>query len=721
MELKRLFLALSLSLLTGLTYAKTTVDKVATTTESSRLVPTKRESFPKLAPELDFARSTVLVSMILTQFEYDKKPLTVAMGEKVYDNYFKMLDPQKMYFIAEDIEYFSSAKPVMSKMIREGNLRFAFDVYKLYRERVADRLDYVLSLLDKPFDFSVDEEFNVDRKKAEWAKNNDEANDLWRKRVKNDFLRLKLNKTDDTKIREILRKRYINNHNQVVRMNSEDVAEMFLNAYADSTDPHTNYYSPTSAKNFDVQLSLSVEGIGAVLQKRDEYGQIREVVAGGPAARSGELQPGDRIVAVGQGDNGPMEDVIDWRLDDIVKKIRGKRGSVVRIEVIPADSGLDGKHKTIRIVREKVTMEDQAARSKVIETNVDDIKRKIGIITVPSFYEDFEGRSNGNKNYKSVTRDVKKILDTFNQEGVEAVVLDLRENGGGSLNEAANLSGLFLGNNQNIVQIRSAEGSISGVRSRGVEQVWKKPVVVIINRISASASEIFAAAIQDYARGIVVGGDTWGKGTVQTFRPLADFLRFPDEDDNKLGALKWTIQKFFRVNGSSTQVKGVSPDIEFPSVFVNEELGESSYDNAMPWTEIPAAKYQPFTTKLKATITQLSKKHQARVEQSASWQLFKDETEYRLKEAKRKSFSLNLAKREAEFVATDRIYKEFEQRRKELGEDDASKLEMDDGLAMGEGNLKKELEDAKKRRESIDTVAKEAANIASDLVTLSKK
>ncbi len=720
MKLKSLFLVTSFTLLAGCVYA----DKVQPTTEApivakvekarTGVQAVKTEDFPEIKPELSFARASVLVSNILTRFEYDKKPLDLKMGQDVYDAYFKMLDNQRMFFTAGDLVYFDSARDLVSNMLKNGDLRFAFDVFLTYRERVAQRYDYAISLLDKPFDFTVNEEFNVDRKKAAWPKNEAEANDLWRKRVKNDYLRLKLTKTSDEKIRETLRKRYINNRNQMVRMKSEDVAEMFLNAYADSTDPHTTYYSPTSAKNFDVQMSLSVEGIGAVLQKRDEYGQIREVVAGGPAAKDGRLQPGDRIVAVGQGEDGPMEEVIDWRLDDIVKKIRGKRGSVVRIEVIPAEGGLDGEHRTIRIVREKVLMEDQAARSKVLETNVDGVKRKVGVITVPSFYEDFDGRIKGTPNYKSVTSDVKKILEGYEKEGVEAVVLDLRGNGGGSLNEAANLSGLFIGNNQTIVQVRSAEGSVNNVRSRGVDKVWEKPVVVIVNRISASASEIFAAAIQDYNRGVVVGDDTWGKGTVQTFRSLGEFVRNP-EDRESVGALKWTIQKFFRVNGGSTQVKGVTPDIIFPTAFDTKELGESSYENAMPWTSIEAAEYTAGSG-MADDIKQLKKNHEKRIADSGSWQLMKDETAYALKLSQQKSYSLNLATREEEREKMSATYKDFEQRRKALGESDVATFKLDDGLAAGEGNLKQELEDEKKRKENIDTIARESANIAADLI-----
>lgn len=752
MKLKTLFFAASLTVLAGCVYAdKQTHERIEqleqaqTKPAAASVSPAKAgnssSDVPKLAnasteqadtrvssslrlpeikaiaPEISFTKASIIIANILTRFEYDKKPLDLEMSKRIFEEYFKKLDPQKMYFLEDDVEQFRKYQPLFSEMLLKGSLHIPFDIFRLYRQRVEERYDYVLKLLDEPFDFSADESFTIDRKKMDRATTDEQINDVWRRRIKNDFLRLKLANTDEQKIREILRKRYVNNRNQILRMNSEEVAELFLNAYSDSTDPHTTYYSPTSAKNFDVQLSLSVEGIGAVLQKRDEYGQIREVVAGGPAARSGQIHPGDRIVAVGQGESGPMEDVVDWRLDDIVKKIRGKRGSVVRVEVIPAEGGLDGEHRTVRIVREKVMMEDQAARSKVLDVSLDGQTQKIGLITVPSFYEDFDARINGDSTYKNVTSDVRKILADYDKQGVSAVVLDMRDNGGGSLNQAANLSGLFIGNQKSVVQVRSAEGRISNVRSSGIEQVWDKPVVVIVNRISASAAEIFAAAMQDYNRGIVVGDPTWGKGTVQTFRALNEFLRNPDKED--LGSLKWTIQKFFRVNGSSTQVKGVHPDINFPSMFDPKELGESSYENVMPWSEIEPTSYTALDS-LAPTIKQLQKQHEDRIKTSGSWKLMLDETDYALGLSQRKTYSLNLQTRQAEREQMSETYKEFEERRKALGEGDVATFKLDDGLAHGEGNLKQELEDEKKRKENIDAVARESANIAADLVLMQK-
>ena len=691
--------------------AESTAGKTESVTSGSLKKPQKQA----LSPDIEHAKAAIIVSNILTRFEYDKKPLDTAMSHAIFDEYLKMLDPSKMFFLQSDIEKFSAVKDQMNDMLLSGRLEIPFDIFEIYRDRVEQRFDHVLSTLKDDFDFSVDESFELDRKKSKWVETNEEINDLWRKRVKNDYLRLKLAGSTDQKIKETLSKRYINNRNQILRMSSEDVSEMFINAYASSTDPHTNYYSPTSAKNFDVQISLSVEGIGAVLQKRDEYGQIREVVPGGPAAKSGQIQPGDRIVAVGQGAKGPMEDVVDWRLDDIVNKIRGKRGSTVRIEIIPAEGGIDGKQKVVTLVRQKVTLEDQAAKYKILDVENDGQARKVAVITIPSFYEDFDARARGEENFKSVTRDVRAILEELNKANVDGIVLDMRNNGGGSLTEAANLSGLFIGGPSPIVQVRTAEGSVSNVRSMKTDMVWDKPLAVLVNRISASASEIFAGAMQDYGRGVVLGDPTWGKGSVQTIRGLNEFLRRPQ--DEELGSLKWTIQKFFRVNGSSTQVKGIVPDIIFPTVFDAKEMGESSYENAMPWTEIDPASYKPVGD-LKPTIVNLARLHKDRVNESGSWKLMQDELDYARKLSDQKVISLNYQTRleERENMETQR--KDFEARRKELGESDVGGFRLDDGLQAGEGNLKEELANEKKRKDNIDIAAKEAANIVADMVNM---
>lgn len=672
---------------------------------------------PHLRVESAFQNAGLIVAGVLPRAAYEKLPLDATMAERIIKAYFKRLDPQRLFFLADDVAHFSQHPAALADSLKQGQLDWAFSVFTLYRDRLIQRYEYVLALLHCDFDFTREESYHFDRKDSPWPETLDQAQQLWRQRVKNDYLRLLLNQKSDQDIRRTLLKRYTNNRNQLLKMNSEDVAEFFLNAYTESTDPHTAYFSEKSKEDFDVRMSLSVEGIGAVLQKRDEYGQIREVVAGGPAALSGQIFPGDRLVAIGQGDDGPMEDVLDARLDDIVKKVRGKRGSVVRLELIPAEGGLDAPHKMVRLVRDKVLLEDQAARSKVIQAQVGGKDYSVGIITIPSFYEDFSGKHAGQADYKSLTTDVQSILQQYKDTGVQAVVFDLRNNGGGSLKEAANLSGLLLGKGQTIVQVRNATGGGSAVRSQ-VDRLWDKPVVVVVNRVSASASEIFAAAMQDYSRGVVVGDPTWGKGTVQTFRPLVDFLRNPDGYE-RLGALKWTIQKFFRVNGSSTQLIGVTPDIAFPHSFDHDNFGESSYENVMPWSEIAASRSYKAYPRLAEGLKALKERHEARVASSPNWQLLLDETAHAQTLAKRQSYSLLLSERQAERSKQDAIYQSFAQRRKALGEGEVRAFKLDDGLAAGEGNLKQELAEEKERKAHTDVVAREAAHIAADMVHLS--
>ncbi|ADU92076.1 carboxy terminal-processing peptidase [Taylorella equigenitalis] len=676
----------------------------------------KPAKFKELEFKENYARATILSALIFDRFQYEKKPFDSKLQSLVFENLFKSLDTNKMIFTKEDIASFKKYESQILNYYKKGQLQIGFEIFNLYKHRLVERYDYAISLLNNGFDFSKNEEFIIDREDLDWPATHKEANDLWRKRIKNDYLRLKLANVEDEKIKTTLRKRYINRRNTVARMDGEQAAEYFINSLGDSLDPHTTYYSPSSAKNFDVTISLSVEGIGAVLQKHFEYGQIREVVAGGPAAKSKLINPGDLIVGVAQGDDGAFEDVIDWELDDIVKKIRGKRGSTVRIQLIPAGSGLDGKPKEVKIVREKVSMEEQAARSKVIEAKTDGKTHKVGVITIPSFYEDFDAQRAKEKDFNSLSKDISKFLDEYKKNGVEALVLDLRNNGGGSLNEAAKVSGLFIGNREKVVQVSTQNGEIKMVESRGVEQLWDKPVVVVINRFSASASEILAAAIKDYGRGVIVGSQTWGKGTVQTFRDLKDFLR-NDAQYTDLGAVKWTIQKFFRVNGSSTQLKGVEPDIEFPSSVDKEKLGESSYDNPLPWTILRPADFKPFAD-LKESIAKLNTLHKDRVEKSGSWSLLKKENDFRLKLSQRKTYSLNFDARKKEREEMDAQIKAFDKEREELGEINFNDLKLDDGLARGEGDLNEELADEKKRKENLDTIARESANIAADMISV---
>ncbi|MCB1572180.1 MAG: carboxy terminal-processing peptidase, partial [Xanthomonadales bacterium] len=546
-------------------------------------------------------------------------------------------------------------------------------------------------------------------------------------------------------IRETLDKRYSNYLERVRQLNSEDVFQTFMNAYATAIEPHTNYLSPRASENFDIAMRLSLEGIGAVLQRLDEYTAIREIIPGGPAAKSGKLNPGDRIVGVGQGASGPIVDVIGWRLDDVVDKIRGAKGTVVRLEVLPDAAGPDGKHELLTLTRNKVSVEEQAAKKSVIDVKNGDTTRRIGVITLPTFYQDFDARRRGDEDYKSATRDVERLLGELKDEKVDGVVVDLRNNGGGSLDEATDLTGLFIDKGP-VVQIRDASGRIEEKSDRRAGAAWTGPLAVLVNRASASASEIFAAAIQDYGRGVIIGEPTFGKGTVQNLLNMDDMAR---NEKPTFGDLKMTVQQFFRINGGSTQLRGVTPEISFPLTAASDEFGESSYDNALPWTSIQKADYQPVAD-LKPVIPMLIARHEARTAKDPEWQGFEED----IADAKRiraeKTISLNEqvrikerdeqeAKRKARealaggaFPNQDPAAKTREDALKDTGkppavaaaalqgaaadgdEPSATVTLEDDGLQPDERSIAKDLAREEQRKARRDIVLNEAAQVLSD-------
>lgn len=561
----------------------------------------------QLKPSVGQTQAALWASRVLARYHYKAVPLDDAMSAKIFDAYFKSLDSEKLYFTQADVDSFAPARTRLDDAINNEDLTLPFQMYNVYQQRFFDRMAYARELLKGKFDFSTDETLQIDREKAPWARNEDEARDLWRKRVKNDWLRLKLAGKDDKSIRETLDKRYEGYQTRLKKLNNEDVFQMFMNAYAMAIEPHTNYLGPRSAENFDIAMRLSLDGIGAVLQSRDDYTVIREVVPGGPADKSGKIKVGDRIVGVAQG-NGPFTDVMGWRIDDVVQLVRGERNSTVRLDVLPADAGQDGKHATVSLVRQKISMEEQSAKKQIIEVKDGGVKRRIGVIQLPTFYQDFDARRKGDKDFKSATRDVKRILTELKKEKVDNVLIDLRNNGGGSLIEAVELTGLFIDKGP-VVQQRSAEGRIEVESDTDAGLAWDGPMGVLINRGSASASEIFAAAIQDYGRGVIIGEPSFGKGTVQT---LINLDKFSQSDKMKFGELKMTIAQFFRINGGTTQLRGVTPDIKFPVTSDDDSFGESSYDNALPWVQIKPATFLP-AGDLKELVNPLQKKHDARV------------------------------------------------------------------------------------------------------------
>lgn len=668
------------------------------------------------------SQAAQLSARFLTRFHYDAQPLDDAMSSRVYDAYFKLLDGEKVFFTQADMDKFEPMRTKLDDAIWNQDLSGPFAVFNQYVQSAVARMEYARSLLKQGFDFSADESYTFDRKNVAWPTNQAELDDVWRKRTMNDWLRLKLAGKDDAEIRKTLDKRYTGYIERVKQLDGPDAFQSFMTAYAETTDPHTDYLGPRAAENFDIAMKLSLEGIGAVLQARDDYTQIRELVPGGPAGLSGKFQVGDRIVGVGQGDKGTIVDVIGWRLDDVVNLIRGKKDTVVRLEVLPADAGLDGKHEIINLVRKKVSIEEQAAKKKVIEIKDGDVTRKIGVIDLPTFYSDFGARSAGDKNFKSATRDVARLLGELKQEGVQGVVMDLRNNGGGSLAEANSLTGLFIDTGP-VVQVRDSRGKVEVQGDDDVGMVWSGPLAVLVNRGTASASEIFAAAIQDYQRGLVIGEPTFGKGTVQNLVNLDRFAQ-GESDKPQLGELKMTIQEFFRINGGSTQLKGVTPDIEFPKNGDAKDFGESTYVNALKWTRIAPAEYKTVAD-FSQYLPVLKQQHDERVAQSPAWELMLDELKhYRTMRAKT-SISLNYATRQTERNELDALQKEFRARHKAIDGTDDSLLaddssRLDDGLNANERSLKIELKQEKEAKKAKDVQLNETAHILFDAVGMIK-
>jgi carboxyl-terminal processing protease len=544
-----------------------------------------------LEPQMEQRYASNLATKFLTNWHYKDTRLDDELSSQIFDGYIELLDPNKIYFLSSDIELFERYRKGLDDSLRHSDLSPAYEIFNVYIDRVRQRVNYTRERVKQPFDFTADEFYHFDREDDPWADNTAELDELWRLRVKNDYLRLKLTDKEDEAIVETLTERYDNLERRINELNAEDVFQFFMNAFATSIEPHTAYLSPRNSENFEISMRLSLEGIGALLGRENEYTTISSVVPGGPASKDGRLKAGDRITAVGQGAEGKMVDVIGWRIDDVVDLIRGPKDTIVRLDVLPKDASVSGPTSLITIVRNEVKLEEQAAKSSIIEIPGDAEGEivKIGVIDLPVFYLDFNGRAQNKPDYRSSTRDVRKEIAHLEEEGVRGIVIDLRNNGGGSLLEATTLTGLFIDKGP-VVQVRNSNGRISLEEDIEAGMAWEGPLAVLVNRYSASASEIFAAAIQDYGRGLVIGEPTFGKGTVQSLLDLDDYA---PSDSPGMGQLKITMAQFFRVNGGSTQNRGVEPDIRFPSVGDPAEYGESALDNALPWTSIDPARYEP--------------------------------------------------------------------------------------------------------------------------------
>lgn len=545
----------------------------------------------KIEPEMEHRYASNIATRFLTNYHYKRTRLDDDLSSQVFDAYLEILDPNRIYFLSSDIALFERYRVGLDDSLRHSDLLPAYEIFNIYVDRVQERVDYARGRVKQPFDFTVDEYYQYDREDEPWADSTTQLDEIWRQRVKNDYLRLVLTDKEPEAIVETLTERYENLERRIHELNTEDVFQFFMNAFATSIEPHTAYLSARTSENFEISMSLSLEGIGALLGRENEYTLISSVVPGGPADQEGSLKAGDRITAVGQGNDGKMVDVIGWRVDDVVDLIRGPKDTLVRLEVLPEDSSVSGPTSMIEIVRNEVKLEEQAAQSEVIEIPVPGSEgevTKIGVIDLPVFYLDFNGRAQNKPDYRSSTRDVRRLIGELQEQGVTGIVIDLRNNGGGSLLEATTLTGLFIDTGP-VVQVRNSSGRISLEEDVDPGMAWEGPLAVLVNRYSASASEIFAAAIQDYGRGVVIGEPTFGKGTVQSLLDLDDY---GSSDKPGMGQLKITMAQFFRVNGGSTQNLGVEPDIRFPSFGDPQEYGERSMENALPWTSIDPARYE---------------------------------------------------------------------------------------------------------------------------------
>lgn len=629
----------------------------------------KAQQWDYLQPDRDQMIASLNVVELLKRHHYSKPPLDDARSRKMYAGYLKMLDPARVYFTAVDIQAFDRWATDFDDLLKSGNLKPGYAIYKRQLERLDQYLDYALAELNQgidKIDFSIVESFETDREKAQWAADDEALQDLWRKRLKDEVLRLKIANKEPEAIEKLLLKRYKNQQKRLQQTRSEDVFQAYINAFAQTYDPHTTYLSPDNAENFDINMSLSLEGIGAMLQGDNEHVKIVRLIPAGPAEKSKLVAPADKIIAVGQGTK-ELVDVIGWRLDEVVKLIRGPKGSQVRLEIIPASNApTDQTSKTVTLTREAVKLEEQAAKKSILNLSKEGRDYKLGVIEIPAFYLDFKAYRSGDPEYKSTTRDVKRLITELQKEQVEGIVIDLRNNGGGSLQEATELTGLFIEQGPTVL-VRNSDGRIDVLADEQKGAFYKGPLTVLVNRLSASASEIFAGAMQDYHRALIIGGQTFGKGTVQTIQPLNH------------GELKLTLAKFYRVSGQSTQHQGVIPDISYPADMDINEIGESALPEAMPWDSIKPA-LEPSSDPFKPFIAELIARHDARTDNDPDFvfsrarlalnQRLMQDTKVSLNEVQRRAQYAKIEKKQLAIENARRMQKGEEQLKTLVNEDE---------------------------------------------------
>lgn len=607
--------------------------------------------YKEMKPAAGYAKTTEDIIDEMVRNHYSHIRFDDAFSGKMLDAYIKSLDGGRMYFTQADINEFEQYRTKLDDLLQDGDVEAGFRIFNRYNERLIERLVYSIQRVEvdqSDFDFAVDESLEVDRSEAPWPTDEAALKDLWRRQVKSAVLSLKLTEKPITEVRELLAKRFRSQLSQVLRTNELDVYQRYMDAMTMTFDPHTQYYAPRAAENFNMSMRLSLEGIGAVLTTEDEYTKVVSVVTGGPADKTGELHPEDRIVGVAQGD-GAFVDVVGWRVDDVVDLVRGAKGSVVRLNVQPEGSALETK--VVTITRDTVKLEDSSAKKEIVEVESDGVKHKIGVIELPTFYIDFEALQRRDPEYRSSVRDVKKLLEELKAENVEAVVVDLRGNGGGSLSEANELVGLFVKQGPT-VQVKDAEGEIQVLGNPDSDVTYNGPMAVLVNRLSASASEIFAGAIQDYQRGPILGSQTFGKGTVQELIPLGD------------GQIKITRSKFYRISGASTQHKGVTPNILFPDIYeVSDDIGESALPTALPWDTIEPNFYRPYTD-LRLVVPTLSSRHEARLKTDPDFSFIRAEIAKAKEDQTTNELTLNEAKLLAEREQRDKWRLDLENTRR---------------------------------------------------------
>lgn len=668
---------------------------------------------------LDFspAQSETIKDIVhkLRSKHYRDRKVDDELSKAFLENYLQTLDSSRMFFYQEDIDQFLKHETKFDDDFKAGKLDPGFAIFRLYRGRVVSRLESIVNLLEDPsvkFDFEQKDSIELDRKEANWPSSRTEADELWYKRIKLGLLNLKLAGKPLREGRKTLAKRYKNQLTRAKQQDSADVFETIANSLTLLYDPHTNYWSPRTSENFDINMSLSLEGIGAVLRSEDEFVKVVELVPGGPAHKQGQLKPADKIIAVAQGDKGELVDVVGWRLDEVVQLIRGPKNTVVKLEVIPSGSSINDTHETISINRGKVKLEDAAAEKAVFDLPDGDKIYKIGVINLPTFYVDFQSKSMRDPSFRSASRDVSRLIDELQKESVDGIILDLRNNGGGSLDEAQSLTGYFIDRGP-VVQIRTAEGHVRRHIRSHFKAKYRGPLIVMVNRLSASASEIFAGAIQDYNRGLIVGSQSFGKGTVQSVTPLLE------------GRIKLTESKFYRVSGESTQHRGVIPDIAFPFLTDIEEIGESSYDNALPWDQIHSVNHAKYFD-LKTLIPVLDNLHKKRVNEDPDFNYIIDQMSLMSKAKAKKEISLNEKARIEEKNQMELEAMQIDNRRRVAKNmkayktlEDYRKNELD--KEEDEDEVEVETETRKKIDVDGDTLLLETGNILVDYIRLTNK